>query len=58
MENKSYRSDVTGEVRTYEQWKGWAIRFYKGLQDKEYRDLPDNWFTRVSKARKLEEIVL
>lgn len=55
MENKLYMS-IRGEIKTYEEWKKWAITFYNGLEDREYVDLPYNWFQRVQRVLKLEEV--
>lgn len=55
MDNKVYVS-LRGEAKSYEQWKVWAISFYDGLEDKQHSVLPDNWFDRLSKVLKLEEV--
>lgn len=54
MDNRLYRSGL-GEVKTYEAWKQWAISFYTSLEEKEFADLPDNWFKRITKVLKLED---
>ncbi len=52
--NVYYRSKM-GEVKTYDQWREWARRFYNGLEEKSYKELPDDWFKRVSNVLMLEE---
>lgn len=55
MENKMFVSK-TGEKKSYNDWKIWAIDFYQSLQEKGYTELPDNWFERATKVLKLEEV--
>ncbi len=51
--NVYYRSKI-GEVKTYEQWREWAIGFYEGLVEEGHIDLPDDWMKRLTRVLKLE----
>ncbi len=63
----AYRNTMTGETRSYEGWKQWAERFYAELTyDEMGRDvavvkhinvtMPNDWFKRVTKVLRLEEV--
>lgn len=43
-----------GEERTYDQWKEWAVEFYRIC---EIKDLPHDWFERVTKILKLSKCI-
>jgi hypothetical protein len=63
-----YRNPMTGLVRTYEECKRDALRFYKQcdwralsnytsmLDDGSPRLMPDDWFKRMTKVERLEAL--
>lgn len=55
--NAYYRSKQ-GDVKSYDEWRRWAVTFYEGLLENDYRHLPEDWFIRITKVLKLEEVIL
>ena len=64
-----YRNTRTGEVRTREGWRHWAIGYYTAFYSDDLgRDpsavmhldvlLPEDWFARVSKMLALERVIV
>ncbi len=52
---KMYRSGI-GEIKSYNDWREWAIMFYKDAFEKNFDNLPDDWFRRATNVLKLEEV--
>lgn len=57
-----YRNPMTGLVRTYEECKRDALKFYKECDWRalsNYEDprlMPDDWFERMTKVERLEAL--
>lgn len=57
-----YRNPMTGLVRTYDECKRDALRFYKECDWRalsNYEDarlMPDDWFERMTKVERLEAL--